>query len=94
MTIKVNGDYHEFEFSGPAQDLIDSSSFTSGLGALSAFPVEPAMEQLNAQAVPGHLGQAWLGAIVLGSLRHGCPIPSGKRRDVPVSAIEISGAAL
>ena len=62
MTIKVNGDYHEFEFSGPAQDLIDSSSFSSGIGSLSAFPAEPAVQQLNAQAVPGHLGQAWLGS--------------------------------
>jgi hypothetical protein len=62
MTIKVNGDYHEIEFSGPAQDLIDSGSFTSGLGSLSAFPSEPALTPLSAQAVPGHLGQAWLGA--------------------------------
>ncbi len=61
MTIKVNGDFHEFEFSGPAQDLIDNSSFTSGLGALTAFPAEPLVEQLYDQAVPGHLGQAWLG---------------------------------
>ena len=32
LAIQVNGDYHQFEFSGSAQDLIDSSSF-SGEGA-------------------------------------------------------------
>ena len=32
MQIKVNGDFQEFDFSGPAQDLVDSASFTSGRG--------------------------------------------------------------
>src|SRR5215471_1214371 len=30
MQIKVNGDFQEFVFSGPSQDLIDSTSFTNG----------------------------------------------------------------
>ena len=33
MVVKVNGNYQEFDFSGPARDLIDSASFTSGEGA-------------------------------------------------------------
>ena len=32
MTVKVNGDFQEFDFAGPARDLIDSASFTSGPG--------------------------------------------------------------
>jgi len=61
MRIKVNGDYHEFEFSGGASDLIDNSSFADGQGALTAFPEEPEVEGLNYAIVPGHLGQAWIG---------------------------------
>ena len=30
MEISVNGDFHEFQFSGLAQDVIDSSSFSAG----------------------------------------------------------------
>jgi hypothetical protein len=61
MAIRVNGDYHELEFSGVAQDLIDSSSFAAGLGQLSEFPAEPALEAFDYSIVPGHMGQAWLG---------------------------------
>ncbi|MBI4876802.1 MAG: hypothetical protein HY822_19370 [Acidobacteria bacterium] len=60
--IKVNGDYHEFEFSGVAADLIDNSSFTEGQGDLTEFPAEPEVLALDYAIVPGHLGQAWLGA--------------------------------
>ncbi len=59
--VKVNGDYHEFEFTGAAADLIDSSSFTSGQGGLTAFPPAPPVGMLDYSIVPGHLGQAWLG---------------------------------
>ena len=59
--IKVNGDYHEFGFSGRAQDVIDSASFTSGCGELSAYPIEPEMGDFDYSIVPGHMGQAWLG---------------------------------
>lgn len=61
LDIAVNGDYHEFAFSGPAADLLDSSSFTSGEGGLTAFPSEPATGVFNYSIVPGHLGQVWLG---------------------------------
>jgi hypothetical protein len=63
MDIIVNGDYHEFAFSGPAADLIDSTSFTPGTSGLSAFPPEPAIGAFNYSIVPGHLGQVWLGSL-------------------------------
>ncbi|MBV6430873.1 MAG: hypothetical protein IANPNBLG_00993 [Bryobacteraceae bacterium] len=61
LKIAVNGDYHELEFRGPAAELVDSASFVSGLGSLTTFPAEPATGALPAP-VPGHLGQAWIGA--------------------------------
>jgi hypothetical protein len=62
MSVTVNGDYHEFDFSGLAMDIVDSSSFTSGQGGLTAFPAEPALTGISLSPVPGNLGQAWLGA--------------------------------
>ena len=62
MTVKVNGDFHQFEFEGMAQDLIDSSSFTAGMGQLSGFPVEPALKRFDYSIVPGNMGEAWLGS--------------------------------
>jgi hypothetical protein len=62
MTVKVNGDFHQFEFEGIAQDLLDSSSFTSGMGQLASFPAEPTIEAFNYSIVPGNMGEAWLGA--------------------------------
>jgi hypothetical protein len=62
MSIEVNGDFHQFEFSGPARDLIDSVSFTPGDGELAEFPGEPAPEVFSYSVIPGHLGQVWLGA--------------------------------
>jgi hypothetical protein len=62
LTVKVNGDFHEFDFAGPAQDLLDSSSFENGQGGLSAFPAEPAVDAINYSIIPGHLGQVWLGS--------------------------------
>lgn len=61
MKIKVNADYHEFEFSGEARDLVDSASFASGLAGLSAFPVEPAIAGVDYNIIPGHIGQVWIG---------------------------------
>jgi hypothetical protein len=61
VTVKINGDFHEFEFSGVAQELVDSTSFASGIGQLSAFPAEPAIGAFDYSIVPGHLGQVWLG---------------------------------
>lgn len=63
MRVRVNGDFHEFEFRGPASSLIDSSSFSAGQGQLTAFPVEPALADFSYSPVPGYLGQAWIGAI-------------------------------
>jgi len=62
MDILVNGDYHEVHFSGLAQDVLDSSSFSdTGAGQLSSFPNEPALTAFDFSVVPGNLGQAWLG---------------------------------
>ncbi len=61
LKINVNADYHEFTFSGGAQDLIDNASFSAGQGALSAFPPEPVLSEFNYSVIPGHLGQVWLG---------------------------------
>jgi len=61
MQIRLNGDYHEFRFSGLAQDVIDSASFTSGVASLSSFPAEPAIAAFDYTIVPGNLGQAWFG---------------------------------
>lgn len=62
MRIKVNGDFQEFLFAGPARDLLDSASFTSGEGGLTQFPAEPTSVGFDYTVVPGHLGQVWLGA--------------------------------
>jgi len=61
MSVKVNGDFHEFEFSGPSQDLVDSASFAAGEAGLSDFPAEPAPANFDYAIVPGHLGQVWMG---------------------------------
>ena len=62
MRVSVNGDFHEFEFSGPASDVLDSSSFEAGEAALGSFPAEPALSGLEYPIVPGHLGQIWIGS--------------------------------
>lgn len=61
LRVGLNGDYHEFVFSGPAQDIIDSASFQSGAGQLGTFPGEPPPGDFDHAIVPGHLGQVWLG---------------------------------
>ncbi len=62
MIVRVNGDFHQFEFSGSAQDLIDNSSFAGGIGQLTNFPPEPAPGAFDYSVVPGNMGQAWLGS--------------------------------
>ena len=62
MRVKVNGDFQEFVFAGPSQDLLDSASFNSGQGGLAQFPAEPASVGFDYTIVPGHLGQVWMGA--------------------------------
>jgi hypothetical protein len=61
MTVKLNGDYQEFQFEGPARDLIDSASFANGDGGLTSFPAEPATGAFDYTIVPGHLGEVWMG---------------------------------
>jgi hypothetical protein len=61
LSIKVNGDFHEFDFSGQAQDLVDTASFASGEFGLSSFPAEPSVAPISYSIIPGNLGQVWLG---------------------------------
>lgn len=60
--IRVNDDFHEFGFEGPAKDLLDNVSFESGQAGLSNYPAEPATAGFDYSIVPGHLGQVWLGS--------------------------------
>lgn len=62
LSIKVNGDFHEFDFSGQAQDMVDTASFQSGQFGLSTFPAEPSVSPINYSIIPGNLGQVWLGS--------------------------------
>ena len=61
MTVGINGDFHQFEFSGIAQELTDTTSFSGGIGQLTAFPPEPELSSFDYSIVPGNLGQVWLG---------------------------------
>jgi hypothetical protein len=61
MKIRVNGDFQEFDFSGPARDVVDSASFVSGEGGLTQFPTEPLAANFDYTIVPGHLGEVWMG---------------------------------
>jgi hypothetical protein len=61
LRIKVNGDCHQFQFRGPAADVLDNITFESGQGGLSSFPAEPTATNTDGPMVPGNLGQAWLG---------------------------------
>ena len=61
LSILVNGDYHEFTFSGPAADLFDSRTFMAGDAEVTAFSAEPPRVSFDSSGVPGHLGQAWIG---------------------------------
>jgi hypothetical protein len=63
MSVSLNGDFHQFEFKGHAQDVIDSSSFATGQGSITAFPAEPAAAAFTYSPVPGNLGQVWLGVL-------------------------------
>lgn len=59
--IAVNGDFHKFEFSGQAVEIVDSYHYSSVQGAWSAFPAEPSSQLKTFSLVPGNLGQAWFG---------------------------------
>src|SRR3984957_11188760 len=62
MAIQINGNFHEFQFGGLAQDVLDSSSFSVGAASLQSFPAEPALAAFDYSIVPGNLGQAWVGS--------------------------------
>jgi hypothetical protein len=69
LSVLVNGDFHELRFKGLARDVVDSASYASEepdeagqVQASSGFPAEPALGDFNYSVVPGHMGQAWLGA--------------------------------
>jgi hypothetical protein len=62
LEILVNGDFHEFRFKGMAQDVVDSSSYTSTVADGPSFPAEPGLLAFDYSVVPGNLGQAWLGS--------------------------------
>jgi hypothetical protein len=62
LEILVNGDFHEFHFSGMAQDVVDSSSYTGTAADTTGFPAEPTLQAFDYSIVPGNLGQAWLGS--------------------------------
>ncbi len=62
-TIKLNGDFHEFEFKGQGQDIVDSTSFIAGQAGASSFPAEPTVSTYTYSPVPGNLGEVWLGVI-------------------------------
>ncbi len=61
FSLRINGDFHEFNFQGPASDIIDSASFVSGEAGLVSYPEEPTLVEAAYSVVPGNLGQAWLG---------------------------------
>ncbi len=63
MNIQLNGDFHQFEFRGAAQDVIDSSSFNTGQGGAEIYPAEPAATGFNYSPIAGNLGQVWLGVV-------------------------------
>ena len=62
VEILVNGDFHEFHFSGMAQDVVDSSSYTGQVANAENYPAEPTLGAFDYSIVPGNLGQAWLGS--------------------------------
>jgi hypothetical protein len=63
MTVSMNGDFHQLEFQGMAQDMVDSASFQGGQGGLTVFPAEPTPTAVDYGLVPGNLGQVWMGVI-------------------------------
>lgn len=64
MSVQLNGDFHQFQFSGMAQDLLDTSSFTAGQGGQATFPAEPSLAGFNYSLIPGNLGQVLIGTTI------------------------------
>lgn len=61
LQVHINGDRHDFAFSGTAADILDAGSFQPGIAGLQSYPPEPAIGVFDYAVVPGHLGQVWLG---------------------------------
>jgi hypothetical protein len=61
MSVRLNGDFHQFRFEGEAREVADSASFSAGVAGLTAFPAEPAAGEWDYSLVPGNLGQIWMG---------------------------------
>ncbi|MEI9972410.1 MAG: hypothetical protein WDO73_10365 [Ignavibacteriota bacterium] len=66
MEIDLNGDFHEFRFSGAAQDVVDSASLGSspgGAAELQSFPAEPVLGAFDYTIVPGESGASVAGDV-------------------------------
>lgn len=61
MRIRINGDFHQLQFQGPAACLAEDIAFTPGTAGLTDFPLEPTVDAIPFSLVPGNLGQVWLG---------------------------------
>ena len=80
FSVSVNGDFHQFKFSGPARKVVDSLTFADSEGGLSQFPEEPADPAIDYSIIPGHLGQVWLGPKAKRFYTlYRCPRPSAER---------------
>jgi len=62
MDVVVDGTEHTFVFRGPAAEEMGSAAFQPSKSGLTAFPAEPTVQAEGWAAVPGHLGQVWLGS--------------------------------
>jgi hypothetical protein len=63
MEIRLNSDFHEFSFRGPACDITDNRTLTGLDGEPEEFPAEPDSSTFDYSVVPGHLGQVWMGSV-------------------------------
>ncbi len=68
MAIGINGDFHEFQFTGLAQDVLDSASFSAGAASLESFPAEPALAGIRlfhraGKSGPGVAGNRGIGVL-------------------------------
>ena len=68
FTVDINSDFHEFQFAGPAHDIVDSLTFQEGQSGLASFPDEPTAEHDPPSLVPGHLGEAIIGDLASSTL--------------------------
>jgi hypothetical protein len=63
MTVKVNGDFHQFEFEGNGARPDRQFQFRGGDGAMSELsPRSRHRGAFDYAIVPGNMGEAWLGS--------------------------------